>query len=1039
MRKINLILTIIILMSIGLSACGPSETPQPVPTEPVVVPEPTRAATQADVIEEPAEDVLYLNLMWHQHQPLYYKDDDGVYTRPWVRVHATKDYYDMASLVSQYPEVKVTFNLTPVLLKQMDDFVLNGAKDLYWIMAEKPAADLTDEEKRFILTRFFDVNWDNIIARFPRYQELLNLRAGTDEAAIDAALTAFEEQDFRDLQIWFNLAWFDPMFLNQAPLVDLVNKGGGFSEADKAIVFGEVKRVMAEVIPLHKQLQDAGQIEVTTTPYAHPILPLLIDTNLQTVGNPGSDVPQKFSDPQDALTHLEMSVDLYNRYFDRVPRGLWPGEGAVAQIMVPFVLRTGYSWMATGEPVLAKSLGLDGFTRDAKETINQPDDLYRPYYVMNQAGEKLAVFFRDGVLSDKLGFTYSGVSGTAGAKDLIQRLENIRAKLDEQEAEGPHVVSIILDGENAWEYYENDGIEFLSTLYQLLSESETIKTITPSEYIQQFPDQREIDDLFAGAWFSPHYDTWIGESEENTAWEYLRKTRETLAKYDISKVRQASPEAIALAQDFMYLAEGSDWFWWYGADQDSGQDSYFDIGFRALLRKVYEALGEPVPSFVDVPIIQARPVSAETPLQGLASPTIDGAIGAGEWDNAAVYPVEKQATVGAVAYVMDDKNLYLRIDAPSGGAMARTLEQPIGFYFVDPKAKASYPYTLSAEPALLGIAASQVLVWQGGAELVAYLASEEAWQENGTVGQTASSAGILEVLIPLAQFGEVETGDEIRFVVAAGAAEQLLPENGPGQIVIPDLGLSTVVFEIEDPEGDDHGPGSYTYPTDSVFQNKAYDLKSFRVSYDENNLIFKVGFYGPIPNPWGSPNGLAIQTVDIYIDQDPGSGSGARLLFPGRNAALSAGNGWDYGIWLEGWTPQVVAPKADTLEPIQVTEASMRILVDPAARTVTVRIPRQVFGEGDPASWGYVVALLGQEGYPSAGVWRVRDVEERAAQWRFGGAPPGGRNHTRILDLVWPAGSTVSQENMLGNYTLVGTDPGQLGPDDFAQVDLLIP
>ncbi|MEN4010903.1 MAG: glucodextranase DOMON-like domain-containing protein [Bellilinea sp.] len=1032
-------LILIMIFILALTSCQTQPLPLPQPTQtPEMLPDIT-APPVVTPVQESEDEVLYLNLVWHQHQPLYYKNEEGVYTRPWVRVHSTKSYYDMAYLVSQYPDVRVTFNLTPVLLRQLDDFVSNQAKDLYWVMAEKPAAELNEEEKRFILQRFYDVNWGRIIARFPRYQELLDKRGGADSSAIDAALVSFTEQDFLDLQVWFNLAWFDPMFLEQEPLKALVEKGENFSEEDKAIIFGEVRRVMAEVVPLHRQMQEAGQIEITTTPYAHPIIPLLIDTNLQAVGNPGADLPPKFSYPQDALTHLQRSVELYEKTFGQPPRGLWPSEGSVAQIMVPFVLRAGYSWMATGEPVLAKSLGLTGFTRDSEETVNQPDDLYRPYYVTNQAGEKLAVFFRDLVLSDKIGFTYSGVSGTAAAKDLIQRLENIRQKLKEQSAEGPHVVSLILDGENAWEHYPNDGIEFLSTFYQLLSESETIRTITPSEYLEKYPDQRMIEDLFPGAWFSPNYDTWIGEAEENTAWEYLRKTREVLAKYDISKVREAPAEAIAAAQDYMFLAEGSDWFWWYGADQDSGQDEYFDIGFRALLRKVFESLGEPVPAFVDIPIIQARPVSAETPLQGLSSPVMDGVIGSDEWNKAALYPAGEGSSISSFAYAMDEKNLYLRVSAAGGGAMARSLEAPVVVYLQDRRMNDSSPYTLADAPALLGMAASHALVWNRDSTLTLYQAGSDGWVQKDTVGQAAGNAGELEMAIPLSLLGEFETGDEYRFLIGVNPQQTLFPAKGPAQIIIPDLGLSTILFEIEDAEGDDHGPGTYSYPTDAVFQNKAFDLKSFRVSYDEKNLIFRVGFHGPIPNPWGSPNGLAIQTIDIYIDQDPGSGSGARLLLPGRNAALKSSDGWDYALWLEGWTPQVLAPQAETLEPLQISEISMKILVDPAARTVTARVPRESLGGGDPASWGFVVAVLGQEGYPSSGVWRVRDVEPQPAQWRFGGAPDGSKNHTRILDLIWAENETISQEEMLAAFTVSSADPGTVNVDDFAQLEMIQP
>ncbi|MGC8857295.1 MAG: glucodextranase DOMON-like domain-containing protein, partial [Anaerolineae bacterium] len=251
------------------------------------------------------QDTLYLNLMWHQHQPLYYKDENGIYTRPWVRVHATKDYYDMAATVAKYPDIHVTFNLTPVLIRQLDDFVQNGAKDQYWALAEKAAAELTPEEKDFLLRRFFDANWDHIIKVHPGYKALLDKRGGTDDEAIARALQTFSEQDFRDLQIWFNLAWIDPDELAKEPLHSLVVKDHGFSEADKVTLFNEIRRILGQVISIHKELQDKGQVEITTTPYAHPILPLIYDTNLALVGNPSAEMPNRFSYPNDTIAQLK--------------------------------------------------------------------------------------------------------------------------------------------------------------------------------------------------------------------------------------------------------------------------------------------------------------------------------------------------------------------------------------------------------------------------------------------------------------------------------------------------------------------------------------------------------------------------------------------------------------------------------------------------------------------------------------------------------------------------------------------------------------
>ena len=1012
MKKISVGFSVLLIASFLLSACG--QTP--------VVKGPTSPA-----------DMLYVNLVWHQHQPLYYKNTEGVYTRPWVRVHATKDYYDMASTVQQYPDIHVTFNLTPVLIKQLTDFAKNGAKDLYWTTAEKPAATLTDDEKRFILQRFFDVNWDNIIARFPRYQELLTLRGGSDTASIDKAMGRYSEQDYRDLQIWFNLAWFDPDFLNSEPLKALVDKGGNFSEDDKKIVFDKALSVIQETIPLHKKMQDSGQIEVITTPYAHPILPLIYDSKLALVGNPAGEAPERFSYPNDGIAQLAKSVEIYKDNFGRAPRGLWPGEGSVAQAVVPLIADAGYQWMATGEPVLAASLGIGEFTRDANETIQQADDLYRPYYVSDTDGNQVAVFFRDWRMSDLIGFEYSQKDPDAAAQDMMRRLENVRQQLITEGSTGPNIVSIVLDGENAWEYYPNDGKAFLNALYKALSESEKIRTVTPTEYLAMFPEQKALDNLFPGAWFSANYDTWIGEPEETQAWNYLGKVRSFLASYDISKKKTApSAEALDKALDFMYLAEGSDWFWWYGSDQDSGQDAYFDVGFRALLAGVYESLEVDVPAFVNVPIIPKSPAPQTTAFTAPATATVDGIVNTEEWAGSGYYAAQGHSPSDGIAYLLDKQNLYVRVD------LSKPLESTdkLGVYLKMPRISTVYPFTNGENPMLFGFAASNLFEIGSDGSVQAFTAAGDGWTSVKTDGAAAVSDSVMEIAIPLASLGEWDAGDDIRMAVAIQPEGEVLPLDGPAQIIIPDLGLSTVILTVDDPEGDDNGPGTYIYPTEPVLVKQAFDLKTFTVAYDERNIIFKFHLYGDVPNPWGSGNNLSIQTLDVYVDKDPGAGTGARLLLPGRNAALTKGNGWEVAVWAEGWTPEVLAPDQATLEPKQISGVDLKIIVDPAAKLVTLRVPRTVFGEGDPATWGYAAAVMSQDGFPSIGVWRIRDILENNAQWKFGGAP-ADTNHTRIIDLAWGA-ATPNQADMLGNYTSSTRNPVELTPDDFPQIELLL-
>ncbi len=985
---------------------------------------------------QPAPDpnILYVNLTWHQHQPLYYQDEDGIYTRPWVRVHATKDYLDMAEKVAQYPDVHVTFNFTPTLIRQLND-IADGAKDIYWVLGEKPVEDLTVEEKRFILERFFDVSWTNIIPRYPRFQELLEKRGGTDAASIDNALTAFTDQDFLDLQVWFNLAWFDPTYLAQEPLLSLVEKGRDFEQTDKAVLFEQVLKIVKEVIPYHAKLQKKGQIEVTTTPYAHPILPLIYDNQLALVGNPSAVMPEEpFAYPQDAASHLALSASMYKENFGRNVRGLWPGEGAVAEEIVPLVAEAGFTYMQTGEPVLAKSLGIDAFTRDSTGLVQEADMLYRPYYVNDGSGNQVAIFFRDWTLSDKIGFDYSEMSGEEGAQDLISRLEAIHTQFIESGEAGPHIVSIILDGENAWENYPNDANEFLNALYQKFAESEVLKTVTPSEYLKMFPEQRTLDYLFPGAWFSANYDTWIGEEEEAIAWDYLAMVRQDLAAYE-SGEKTASKEALDSAFDFMYLAEGSDWFWWYGADQDSGQDSYFDEGYRALLAGVYDSLGMEVPRFVDVPIVQAQAVSPTVPFTGISTPVLDGVTDTA-WDTAAYYQVAGALPVTGFYATMDEENLYLRIDSETALS-----GNQLGFYFSVPGAEGGKtPFALDSDQ-VLGIFANKLVSWTGSSKVDVYQAVDEDWTVAETgVGEAAAGENSVEIALPLHLLGDLSAGDSLKFVLSVTPEGVLFPSGGPAKILIPNLGDIEIILEVQDPVGDDYGPGTYEYPTDPVFLESVFDAKTFTVGSDGLNLIFTFDLVGPIENPWNSPNGLSVQTMDVYIDTDPGAGTGARMLLPGRNAALEEGFGWEYAVWAEGWTPQVVQTDPATLEPKEYTEATggMTIVVDTARNEVIIRVPLGFLPEGNPADWGYAAAILGQEGYPSEGVWRVRNVSLFAGQYIFGGAP-GDSNHTRIIDLILPEEVSLDQAERLSDYPSITGSIDSMTPDDFAQIPILQP
>jgi alpha-amylase/alpha-mannosidase (GH57 family) len=919
---------------------------------------------------------IYVNLMWHQHQPRYPLDENGVVTRPWVRVHATKDYYDMAALVEEFPDLRVTFNLTPGLLLQLEELG-NGTKDIYWATAEVPAAGLTDEHKKFLMERFFDTN-PQIIARFPRYQELADKR--TAAGGFSAPITTFDEAEYRDLQVLFNLAWTDPSFLAVAPLDALVARGRDFAETDKTTLFDEHLRIINEVIPIHQRLWEAGQIEVTTTPLAHPILPLIADTSLASVGDPAALLPaDRFRQVKDADLQVQAGLEVAERLLGARPTGMWPGEGSVAELVMWLFSKNDVEWVATGEEVLANSIGIGSFNRNSTEVVEQADLLYRPRLADVTNREPVAMFFRDGRISDLIGFEYSGTPANEAADDFIGRLEAIRAQLAtiDPNPERPYLVSIILDGENAWEHYPNDGIDFLRALYGKLTGTAGITTITPGEYLERFPDPEVVSEVHPGAWFQPNFATWIGEPEEATAWDYLFAVREDLAAAERSGDHdQATLDAALQA---MLFAEGSDWFWWYGADQDSGDDGYFDRAYRSLLRNVYLELGEQPPAFLDVPIIPQVPIAPDRTSGELATIEIDGTF-EDLWAN------QGAATIDGVEFgwAFDKDNLYLR---------GTGLPAPISLYLGTPQGK---KVATAIDGSVLGYGATvRIDIAVGGLTCISPADVVDSCINELT---TVTRGDDFELAVPLAVLGALEPGDNLLLKVATAAGE-LVPVQGPIPVQVPDISNIEVALAASDPNDDDHGPGTYTYPTDAVFTAGSYDLTRFEVGTEGDDVVFTFEVFARIENPWGSPRGLSVQTFDVYIDTDPGAGTGAQELIDGRNAALAAGNGWEYGITLEGWDPAIYVAEADgtTTE----TKPSFGVAVFGDKGKVQMRIDRSLFADGDLADWGYAVAVMSQEGFPSPGVRRIRDVGT-GGQWQLGGAPPGD-GHTRIIDVIWPA------------------------------------
>lgn len=598
--------TVVSIADDGSVVLGYLEEPPPAVFEPIVEELPSLG------------NPLYVAIVWHQHQPRYLEDlETGEYAEPWVRMHAIKDYYDMVAVLEDYPDIHFTVNLTPVLLTQLADVVdgydSGGGTDRYLRMTLRDAATLDLEDQIFLLTHFFSAHWDNMIHVWPRYRELKAMKGGDSRAELEAAAATFSEQDWRDLQAWFNLAWFDPDFQEGdvtlpdgtvATVKHLIEKGRGYTEADKAEIIDAQMAIARNVVAIHRALMERGQLEVVTTPYYHPILPLVYDTDLAREAVPSVTLPEvRFSYPDDARRHVEKAVDYYTDLFGVAPSGLWPSEGAVAQEIVGIVADAGFQWMASDDQVLRYSLGGRALT---------PSQKYRMYWV-GDGESRVAMIFRDHRLSDDIGFNFSKMDGVEAANHMMRSLHGIHRRFAEDEH--GYVAPIILDGENAWEWFRHDGKEFFHSWYDQMSRAPWLRVATVREYLSANPPREAIPNLWAGSWIGHDFATWIGEREENRAWEYLAHVRSDFEA--ASAGGEVDPDALERAREELLAAEGSDWFWWYGADQSSPLEGSFDDIFRGTLANVYTLVGEEPPDFLSESILSAPARAAPGPGGGV--------------------------------------------------------------------------------------------------------------------------------------------------------------------------------------------------------------------------------------------------------------------------------------------------------------------------------------------------------------------------------------------------------------------------------------
>jgi alpha-amylase/alpha-mannosidase (GH57 family) len=563
---------------------------------------------------------LNIAFFWHMHQPLYKDPLTEEYILPWVLFHGTKDYYDMVAILDEFPQVHQTFNLVPSLIEQLNDYGSGRFKDRYRMVSMKKASDLAPEDKRFIMEFFFQANHENMIRPLERYRELLNKRGpSTDPSDIERALEYFTSQDFLDLQVLFNLVWIDPLIREKDPfLSSLYDKGRGYTEEEKSRLLSKQIEIINRILPKYLEMKQRGIVELTTSPYYHPIMPLLFDSDVAKEAVPDITLPKdRFANPRDAVDQLKRGIALHRETFGEDPQGLWPPEGSVSMEILPMLNEQGIRWIASDEEILAHSIKTP-ILRDHDGNCRSPF-LYRPYAI-NHNGSPISIVFRDHVLSDLIGFEYGRWDPEEAAEDLVSRLSRIHGSVEDPET---HLVSIVLDGENAWESYKNDGRDFLVSLYSRLSDHPKLRCVRVNEYLEATPEPDELPRLFPGSWINHNFRVWIGHTEENTAWELIGEARRALEESEHSM----STANIEKAWNEIHAAEGSDWFWWYGDDHASINERYFDDLFRAHLKKVYQFTGVEPPAILDIPIVKAergyRPPKVPV---GFINPVFDGEI-----------------------------------------------------------------------------------------------------------------------------------------------------------------------------------------------------------------------------------------------------------------------------------------------------------------------------------------------------------------------------------------------------------------------------
>ncbi len=613
---------------------------------------------------------MNIAFIWHFHQPCYQEFENGDYLMPWVRLHASKDYLDMALRANDFNKIKLNFDISPVLLESIEKYS-NGIMDIHLKLLLSDQNDLDEDDKVFILENFFDVNYTNMLSQREYYVSLNEKRVALSNYETREIINEFSNQEYADIMANFSLCWIDKKFLaNYEDLNTLLNKEKKYTLSDRKRIYEIQLDIIKQIIPTYKKLQDDGKIEISTNPYYHAILPLLL--NVEEEEYPYEEnLPKKMHcGVEDAKEQVSRALDKFEDTFGKRPKGMWLSEQCASEKTIKLLSEFDVKWTVLDEGILSKTLKKD-FERDFEGNLIDPFELCTNYKLKKN---ETNIIFSDSFFSHHISFGYGNYDPEVAANDLYEKIKTIQNKLIDSPKK-KHLLTIAMDGENCWESYQNDGDEFLNILYSLIENDDTLQTTLVSDFISKSEPQT-LNKLSSGSWINRNFNLWIGEPTKNLAWRYLNQTREDLdaiakkllqgAKGDSEK--QEVEKLIENAKTEILMAQGSDWFWWYGEPNESGSDAIFDYLFREKLKNVYKNLGWSAPNHLNIPLISmvGKPIVQSS---RYITPVIDGLeTNKEEWEDAGYIflpdtpTFSKNKNIKGIYYGCDSENLYFKFD-----------------------------------------------------------------------------------------------------------------------------------------------------------------------------------------------------------------------------------------------------------------------------------------------------------------------------------------------------------------------------------------